>query len=277
VKAEGFPFDVGAIECVALNDGTNVYKAAAYFPSAPAAELEQAFREHGVQPDNIPSPYTCMAVKTAEEWVLLDTGAGRFVPTTGRLPLALASAGIAPEAVSTVIITHAHPDHIGGNVDDAGRVAFPNARWVMWRDEWDYWTSPAARAQPPIFTQCTDRNLPPIADRLVLVDRETEVAPGVFAVPALGHTPGHMVVAVASRGEESLYISDTVLHPIHLEHPEWQPVFDMDPSLAVRSTRRIFDRAVERRSLVLAFHFDPFPSLGHIAKQGAGWRWQPMR
>jgi len=276
MAADYYRFRVGDLECVALLDGTNVYKAAAYFPTAPAAELARALREHDVQPDRILSPYTCMAVRTAEGWVLIDTGAGSFMPTTGRLPASLAAAGIAPTEVAKVVITHAHPDHIGGNLDAAGQVAFPNAQWVMWKDEWEYWASPAARKLPAVFTDATSRNLPPIEDRLTLVDRESEVAPGVFAVPALGHTPGHIVVTVASREEELLYISDAVLHPIHLEHPEWQPIYDMDQPAAAASMHRVFDRAADRASLVLAFHFDPFPCLGHVTRQGSGWKWHPI-
>ncbi len=275
--AAGFyRFQVGDLECVALLDGTNVYKAATYFPTAPADEVAAALREHGATPDHILSPYTCMAVRTGGEWVLIDTGAGSFVPTTGQRPLALAAAGISPADVATVVITHAHPDHIGGNLDADGKIAFPNARWVMWKDEWEFWTSPAALKLPAVFTDATSKNLPPIEGRLALLDREAEVAPGISAVPALGHTPGHIVVAVASRGEELLYISDAVLHPLHLERPEWQTVYDMDQPAARESMREVFDRAADRESLVLAFHFDPFPCLGHVARQGSGWKWHPI-
>lgn len=93
---------------------------------------------------------------------------------------------------------------------------------------------------------------------------------------APGHTPGHMAVVVSSGREELLYISDAALHPIHLEQPDWYPVYDLDPARAMLSKRQLFDRAAAKQSLVLAFHFYPFPSLGHVIKQGSGWQWEPV-
>ena len=109
-----------------------------------------------------------------------------------------------------------------------------------------------------------------------LVDHESEILPGVRAIPAPGHTPGHMVAAFSSGGEQLLYTADTVLYPLHLEHPEWTPIYDILPDKAAISTRMIFDRAAEERALVLGQHFPPFPSLGHVVKKGVGWEWQPI-
>jgi glyoxylase-like metal-dependent hydrolase (beta-lactamase superfamily II) len=83
-------------------------------------------------------------------------------------------------------------------------------------------------------------------------------------------------VVLSSRGEELLYISDAALHPIHLEHPSWHPTYDIDPVQAVASKRMLFDRAASRGSLVLAYHFDPFPGLGHVERFGDGWTWEPV-
>ena len=89
-------------------------------------------------------------------------------------------------------------------------------------------------------------------------------------------SPGHTVVSVASSGERLLYIVDTVLHPLHLEHPDWTPIYDILPDKAATSNQRIFDLAAEQRALVMGQHFHPFPSLGIVTKTGEGWEWQPI-
>jgi glyoxylase-like metal-dependent hydrolase (beta-lactamase superfamily II) len=109
-----------------------------------------------------------------------------------------------------------------------------------------------------------------------LVDQEGEVLPGVGMIAAPGHTPGHVVVAVSSGDELLLYVGDTVLHPLHLEHPGWLPIYDILPEQAAESKRRIFDLAADSKALVLGQHFPPFPSLGYVTKLGKGWTWQPI-
>ncbi len=282
MNGETYRFNVGKFECIAINDGTFIYNAGQYFANAPRDDLARALRDHGVDPERIPSPYTCLVVNTGAHQVLIDTGAGALTPNVGRLLQHLRTKGIAPEEIDTVILTHGHPDHIGGNVDAEGNVVFRNARHVMWRDEWEYWTDEAnlerVAAQPlgGLIADVARKQLPPIEGRLDLVERETEIVPGIHAIPAPGHTPGQMAVVVVSGDDELLYISDAVIHPIHLEQPDWYPVFDLDPREALATKRRLFDRAAAEQSLVLAFHFDPFPSLGHVVRQGRGWQWQPI-
>jgi len=118
-------------------------------------------------------------------------------------------------------------------------------------------------------------NLLPIQGQLDLVDRETEIVPGIRAVAAPGHTPGHMALAISSGGEQLLVIADAVLHPIHLEQPEWYAVVDFIPEQAVATRRRLLNRAAAEKALVLAFHF-PFPGLGHVVQKGEGWQWRPI-
>ena len=109
-----------------------------------------------------------------------------------------------------------------------------------------------------------------------LLDGASEIVPGIRALLAPGHTPGHMVVSVASGDEQLLYISDTVLYPLHLEHPDWLPIYDIVPEKAAVSKRRIFDWAAREGMWVIGQHFPPFPSLGHVVKNGESWQWQPI-
>jgi len=290
IDTEIYRFKVGAFECMAVSDGTLTYAPPTFpppatflFANAPKERLEQALREHSIQPEQWlawVSPYICVVVNTGEHLVLVDTGADGLDPSTGRLLQNLHAGGIAPGDIDTVILTHGHPDHIGGNTDAEGKPAFPNARYVMWKDEWDFWTSEQAELKldehvKEVLLKFARKNLPPIEGQLDLVDHETEIVLGMRAVAAPGHTPGHMALAISSEGKQLLYISDAVLHPIHLEQPEWYAAVDFTPEQAVATRRQLLSRAVAEKALVLAFHF-PFPGLGHIVQRGEGWQWQPI-
>jgi glyoxylase-like metal-dependent hydrolase (beta-lactamase superfamily II) len=152
----------------------------------------------------------------------------------------------------------------------------------MWKDEWDFWTSEPNLAEldvpkhiKELLITTARNNLPPIQRQLDLVDHETEIVPGIRAIAAPGHTPGHMAVAIASDNEQLLYLSDTVLHQIHLEQPDWYTAVDFAPEQAVTSRRLLLDRAATEKALVHAFHF-PFPGLGYVTQKGEAWQWQPI-
>lgn len=103
-----------------------------------------------------------------------------------------------------------------------------------------------------------------------------EIVPGIREVATPGHTPGHIALEISSDGETLLHVSDVVLHPIHLERPDWLPVFDLDPQQAAASKQRAFDMAADAGMLVFAHHFPPFPNLGHVRKLDRGWEWIPI-
>jgi glyoxylase-like metal-dependent hydrolase (beta-lactamase superfamily II) len=281
VDAQGsissYSFRIGDIDCLAVKDGETTYEAADYVSNAPLEDVTRALELHRHPPDAIPSPYSGLVIQAGASNVLIDTGAGDLSPKVGKLGRNRRAAGVEPEAIDTVVLTHGHPDHIGGNVDDAGQPNFPNARFVMFRDEWDYWTDEANLARhAPIFGAWSRRNLLPLRDRVELLDRETEIAPGIHAISAAGHTAGQLAIAIRSGGEELLYVSDAAVHPIHLENPDWHPVWDHDRQQASQTKRHLFDRAAREQSIVLAFHFPPFPSLGHVTRRGRAWHWEAM-
>lgn len=287
MNAEAYRFKVGNFECFAINDGTFTYgpplippPADFLFANAPKKLLKETLSEHGIRPTEwvaFVSPFTCLMVNTGRHKVLVDTGADGLTANTGRLLPNLHTVGIEANDIDTVILTHGHDDHIGGNTDTEGKPAFPKARYVMWKEEWTFWTS----EQPEIVYKDEDftfirKNLLPIQHQMDLLDREAEIVPGVRAVPAPGHTPGHLAVSLSSNGKQLLCISDAFLHPVHIEHPEWHAAHEVAHEQIIKTRNFLLNKAGTEKALMLAFHF-PFPGLGHVVRKGAGWQWQPLR
>ncbi len=275
---EIYRFAVGDFSCLAISDGCFSYPPASLFANAPADALERELERVGITTPVVTTPYTFLLVDTRGQRVLVDLGAGSLSSTTGRLAANLADAGYGSYDVDCVVITHAHPDHVGGALDVTGGLRFPAARYFVWRREWEYWFSPEASRvawEHIDFAGVARRNLSAMREHVTLVDSEEEIVPGVTMLAAEGHTPGHVVICFRSAGEKLMYAADTVVSPLHLEHPDWLPVFDMAPDRAAASKRRVFDMAADEDWLVMAQHFPPFPSLGYVVKTGAGWAWLP--
>jgi glyoxylase-like metal-dependent hydrolase (beta-lactamase superfamily II) len=287
MNTENYHFKVGDFECIVVNDGTFAYPhpAAIFFANAPQAQLGPMLQKYNLDIEAwevYVSPYPSLVINTGQHRVLVDTGAGDFAPTTGKLRQNLKQAGLRPEDIDTVILTHGHLDHIGGAIDAQGKPAFPKARYVMWQAEWDFWNSDPDISSLPIPDQfkqiilaSAQKNLPPLQDQLELIDQEVEIVPGVRAVAAPGHTPGHIAVAVSSKGEQLLHLVDTIFHPIHLEQPNWYAAFDLSPEKAIATRYRLLHQAASDKALVLTSHL-PAPGLGYVVQKGERWQWQPV-
>jgi glyoxylase-like metal-dependent hydrolase (beta-lactamase superfamily II) len=290
MPGDSYHFMVGKFICIAIKDGDHIYAppifpppATMLFCNAPANQLAPALARHNIISKEWlawPSPYICLLINTGKQLVLVDTGAGKLGAATGNLLNNLQNEGISPEEIDLVILTHAHPDHIGGITLDNGQLAFPNARYIMSKIEWDFWTSGEAEERldektREVLLTVTRKNLPPIADIVELIEGDKVIMPGIRCISAPGHTPGHLALLISDEEEQLLHMVDTVLHPIHLEHPEWHSIFDINPDQVVNSRNSLLDIAVTLNPLVLAFHF-PFPGLGHIVKEQGIFKWQPV-
>jgi glyoxylase-like metal-dependent hydrolase (beta-lactamase superfamily II) len=277
MNTKSYRFGLGEFECVCLSDGSLDYRLESLFANVPIEEVQEALRQRNLPTDYITTPYTYLFVKTREHRVLVDMGAGDLAPSTGKLLQSMDAAGIEPAEIDTVVITHAHPDHIGGALDDEGEPLYPSARYYIAKEEWDFWFSEVAvEKAPEWFATVAREKLQPIREQVHFIESESEIVPGVRGLPAPGHTPGHMVVEFSSADHSLLYIGDTVIHPLHLEHPDWLPIYDIVAEQAGLSKRAIFDRAAERKALVVGQHFPPFPSVGYVVKEAEGWQWQPV-
>jgi glyoxylase-like metal-dependent hydrolase (beta-lactamase superfamily II) len=273
-----YRFQTGKFGCIALCDGSLEYTLESMITNAPRADVQAYLLAHDLSTEMIATPFTYPYVDTGKHKVLVDMGTGNLFPTTGRILESMAKAGIAPESIDSIFISHAHPDHVGGGVNDQDELIFKNATYFICKNEWDFWFSDnASNLTGEGFITIARQKLAPLKERIILLEKEEEILPGVSVLFAPGHTPGHMVVSFQSEGEQLLYTADTVLHPLHLERPDWAPVFDILPELAGVSKHHIFDLAAMTKSLVLGQHFPPFPNLGYIVKQEPGWRWQPIK
>jgi glyoxylase-like metal-dependent hydrolase (beta-lactamase superfamily II) len=272
-----YAFEIGGLQCLAVADGSLTASAKMLFANAPEEELERVLERQGLEADRLAATWTCLFVRTATNTVLVDTGFGSGGTSGGQLLPSLRRAGIPPEDIDVVFITHVHADHVGGCVDEAGQATFPDARYFIGREEWEFWTTEANLQNLPERAAYTAREkLPPLADKINLVEGETEIVPGVRTIFAPGHTPGHMAIEVESRGEHLIALVDAALHPIQIEYPGWYSQVDQSPERTVETRKAIYRRAAKKGAFVLGFHFAPFPSLGHIVEQNGKWEWRPL-
>lgn len=250
----------------------------------PPQEVERLMRQHLLPEKRFQPGFTPTLVNTGRELILFDTGNGAdgFVPRPygGWLARMLEPAGFTPEQIDVVVLTHGHPDHIGG-VMERGAPLFPNARYVMGDVEYDFWSAEDRLAAPEESNEYKSAvlfraNVAPLAERMSFVAPDGEVAPGIRAIQAYGHTPGHLAFHLESQGRRLLLWGDCAHHEVaSLARPDWHAFFDMDKEQGAATRRRIYDMAATERLLVAGYH-TTFPSLGFVEREGRGYRWLPV-
>lgn len=243
-----------------------------------AEAVASLMRENLLPETRFANGFNPVFVETGDTLVLFDTGMGPMGRANGlgRLVERMGAAGLSPEDVDIVVLTHMHGDHIGGLMEE-GRPTFPNARYVAGQVEFDFWTSAEAKAGPRADNaKLVEANVVPLKDKTRFIAEGAEVAPGITAHEAFGHSPGHMIFELVS-GDQTLWLTaDTANHFVaSLQRPDWEVRFDMDKAAAIATRRRVFDRIAEERVPFLGYHM-PFPGIGYAQKTGEGYRFVPL-
>ncbi|MBO6757829.1 MAG: MBL fold metallo-hydrolase [Roseibium sp.] len=272
----GMPFaryNVGDFEVTTLLDGavTVGEPQKTFGMNVDAATFAASSSDNFIPADTFKAFFTPTVVNTGSELVLFDTGVGEGGrPARGNMRAALEGAGYTPEQVDVVVLTHMHPDHIGGLME-AGGPAFPNARYVTGSAEYNFWSGMDPEANG--VTKLVAKNVTPFADKMSFLDDGGSVVSGISAMGAFGHTPGHMTYLLESGGQRLLLAADLANHYVwSLAHPDWEVRFDMDKGAAAAARRKVLGMLASERIPFVGYHM-PFPSAGYVATSGDGFRY----
>jgi glyoxylase-like metal-dependent hydrolase (beta-lactamase superfamily II) len=281
---------IGQVEILGLSDATVDYPWTLdqLFPDVQTASWEpyrRRFPETFASQDVWRSDYTCYLLRSGGRTVLLDTGMGpadsalaAALGLSGQLLEKLAGAGVQPEEIDLVVLSHLHPDHVGWNLhrEDGGyRPTFPRARYIVHRADWDAFQRPEVRAHLPF--EYVDQAITPLQRLgvLDLIDDERSLTSELTTLHTPGHTPGHMSVLIASGEERAMLLRDVVLHPAQVTEPEWNSMFEMDGDVARQTRRAVLDRIEAEGMMLSARHF-PEPGFGRLVRLDGRRYWQGL-
>ncbi len=273
-------FNLGDAEVTVVSDGPlPLGGPSGTFTGVPKEDVKKMLSDNFLNPDNVVLEQNSPIVNTGDKLILFDTGMGSskaFGPTTGRQQKSMKEAGIKPEDIDAVVFSHAHIDHIGGVVDESGKVLFPNAQFYIAQSELEYWTD-EAKAGPAYkaFVEHARKNLMPVRDRILFYKDGQEFLPGVTALAAPGHTVGHHIFMVSSAGKTFAFLGDLSHHSVLLlERPRMEFSYDTDPKQAAGSRVKMLEMLAANKIPVMSYHF-AWPGYGHVAKVGDGFKYFP--
>ena len=275
-----FHFTLGEARVTVLSDGHFSLPTSGLGVNADPAEVRALLEAHYMSPEQGYSHTNHLYVELGEARVLVDVGGGsRWLEGTGRLLANMQAAGIDPAGVTHVVITHAHPDHIWGIRDDFDEPLFPDARYFIGRAEHEHWLQDglvdrvAPEEQQFVLGAVNSINAEGV--EWTLLENDDEVAPGIRVIDTPGHTPGHQSVVVESGGKQLVALGDSMSHVVtNFVRPGWFNGFDSDGAQTVETRLRLLDWTATDRVAVLGYHF-PFPGVGHVLREGDGWRFLP--
>jgi glyoxylase-like metal-dependent hydrolase (beta-lactamase superfamily II) len=267
---------LGQFECIVVDDGQITVPN----PDDPATMSQTTLSQTNPGQRN-KLDIMCMLVKTPEHQILIDTGCGDgFGPESGKLMQNLLTDNIRPSDIDTVIFSHGDSDHIAGNLDRAGNLAFPKARYLILKTEWDYWVGSLESTienpnRNPGMLEFARLSLLPLRSRIELIQDETEIYPGIKIEKVPGHTPGNGIITLSSQGQKLVYIGDLIHHPIELQRPDYYAMFDQFPAIAVRNRNKVLRDVSRAGTMVFSPHF-PFPGLGQMVSRQKTFEWKSI-
>lgn len=274
---------VGEIDVLVVSDGVLLLPTETLGTNVDPAVRAAWFEDMFLPPDRFDWPLNVLVVQSGGRTILVDSGLGGEYPgfpRAGYMVPRLAAAGIDLGAVTDVVLTHLHMDHVGGLLVDGVKERLrPDLRIHVCATEVAFWASPdfshtAMPSPVPNVLRATARRFLDVYRReLRTFDEAHEVAPGVVAQRTGGHTPGHCVVRLASGGERLTFAGDAIF-PVGFDHPEWHNGFEHDPEEAARVRIRLLREVAATGETLVATHL-PFPSVGRVAVAGDAFRWIP--
>ncbi|HCP82098.1 MAG TPA: MBL fold metallo-hydrolase [Octadecabacter sp.] len=271
---------IGEFTLTSLSDGSLTLPASLVLGPIPEDARAGAIAEFGLG-EVLTPPCNVTLLQTGDRNILFDVGAGsEFMSSAGFLLDALDDIGLAPEEITDIAFTHAHPDHLWGLVDDFDDLLFPNARYMIGQTEWDYWTNPETvdtiDKGRTTFAVGAARRLSRIEDNITFFKDGEEVLPGVAARATFGHTPGHMAFEVRQGANAMMILGDSIGNGhIALAHPDWKTGSDQNMDMGAATRRSLLDQITHDQIAVLGFHL-PGDGVGHIERAGDGYRFSPV-
>ncbi|GBD23418.1 putative quorum-quenching lactonase YtnP [bacterium HR29] len=279
-------YRVGDFDIAVVSDGTMRLDGGAVFGIVPRVLWEPVVGPENVDSQHrVPLGLNCMLVRRGEHLLLVETGLGNklegamrekvFPGDYGYLIERLAALGVRPEDVTAVANTHLHADHCGWNTVRRGNdlvPTFPRARYYVQRGEFEVAMHPNERTRATYLAE----NFEPLVrtGQLELVEGEAEIIPGVRFLPTPGHTADHASIVLSSRGETAIYTGDLVHHQVQLERPAWIAAFDILPLVSLETKKRLAERAVRERALLICVH-NAFPGVGRLVERDGVRRFVP--
>lgn len=271
-KTPGFyPFKVGEIQGTVLSDGTVQLPIEAVVTNGNPAEVSALLESNFLPTNQVNAALNTAILTVGGKNVLIDTGYGdEGKEFNGFQEAQLRAAGLTPEQVNVVFLTHAHPDHMSGLVKADGTALYPNAELVIHENEYNFWNGKAREIAPVAgVVSGFDANVLPLKNQLRTVKGGEEIAPGISVYETPGHTPGHSSVLLSSGKDQLLLTADVANHHIlFLKNPDYHFSYDFDPDLASKTRRALLEKASAERLRILAYHF-PFPGIGYVKTDGA--------
>jgi glyoxylase-like metal-dependent hydrolase (beta-lactamase superfamily II) len=274
-QAAPHTFKQGDAEIVVLTDGPLEIPWSVVAPEASHDQIAEISKRLGISGPNAVASTNVVVVKSGSDMIMFDNGCGpNFAPTAGKLGENMAAAGLDPAAITKVVFTHAHPDHVFGTLKGDGALLFPNAAYYAGETEWGFWTDPGLAGKMPVemggMIQGVQANLGAVKDRVTMVKGGSEFLPGITAVDTPGHTPGHLSFLIAG-GEGLLLTGDATTNQIiSFEHPEWKFAYDAISDMAIATRKSLLDRLATDKTKLLGYHF-AYPGIGFAEKKDSAY------
>ena len=272
---------LGDFEVTALSDGTVPLPMDKILVGITPADFDKAIKKYHLN-NPIDTSVNAYLINTGSKLVMVDSGAGSFFgPTLGKLVASLKAAGYQPEQVDEIYITHMHGDHIGG-LSANGAMVFPNAVVRADKHDADYWLSQSNMDKAPAdskdgFAHAMTAFAPYMtADKFKTFNGDTELVPGIKAVSTYGHTPGHTIYAVESKGQKLILWGDLMhVASVQFDNPSVAVHFDSDNKAAIAERKKAYAKAAKEGYLIGSAHLS-FPGLGYLHTEGKGYGWVPV-